>query len=63
MATVFDVLRLTNVWDFRKGMAFEKPNPSKINPIEVEILFDSGLRQDQTDTHKKIETDSGADLT
>jgi len=44
-------------------MAFEKPNPRKINPIEVEILFDSGLRQDQTDTHKKIETDSGADLT
>jgi len=60
---VFDKLRLANVWDFRKGMAFEKPNPSKINPIEVEILFDSGLRQDQTDTHKKIETDSGADLT
>jgi len=44
-------------------MAFEKPNQRKINPIEVEILFDSGLQQDQTDTHKKIETESGADLT
>jgi len=36
---VFDRLRLTNVWDFRKGMAYKKPNPRKINPIEITFML------------------------